>query len=116
MDDTVWKLVLKSDDPEKRTLCISEANNCPAGRLIIIDKKTGKKIEIKSVPLIGLVEDIAEKSSGPIWVKGAVQIESADGFKYEIRENQTLCRCGQSKNKPFCNGAHCSCQFYLENY
>ena len=113
--DKVWNLVSKSDDPEKKKLCISEATNCPSGRLVIIDKKTCKKIEPKSTPSIVLIEDTAEKTSGPIWVKGAIQIESADGYEYEILENQTLCRCGQSKNKPFCDGAHCSCQFSDEN-
>ena len=116
VDDTIWKLVVESDIPEKKRLCISEATDCPAGRFVIIDKGTGKKIEPKSAPSISLIEDTAEKASGPIWVKGAIQIESADGYEYEIREKQTLCRCGQSKNKPFCNGAHCSCQFYVEHY
>jgi CDGSH-type Zn-finger protein len=115
VDDRVWKLVDESDDPEKKKLCISEATNCPSGRLVIIDKRVGKKIEPKFAPSIGLIEDTAEKTSGPIWVKGAIQVESADGYEYEIREKQTLCRCGQSKNKPFCNGAHFSCQFSDEN-
>ena len=115
VDDRVWKLVGESDDPEKKKLCISEAANCPSGRLVIIDKRIGKKIEPKFAPSIGLIEDTAEKTSGPIWVKGAIQIESADGYEYEIREKQTLCRCGQSGNKPFCNGAHSSCQFSDEN-
>jgi CDGSH-type Zn-finger protein len=115
VDDRVWKLVGESDDPEKNKLCISEAINCPSGRLVIIDKRMGKKIEPKFVPSIGLIEDTAEKTSGPIWVKGAIQIESADGYEYEIREKQTLCRCGQSENKPFCNGAHSSCKFSDKN-
>lgn len=115
VDDTVWKLVGESNVPKKKKLCIREATDCPAGRFVIIDKRTGKKIEPKSAPSISLIEDTAEKASGPIWVKGAIQIESADGYEYEIREKQTLCRCGQSKNKPFCNGAHCSCQFYVEH-
>lgn len=30
----------------------------------------------------------------------------ADGRAYEVRNRMTLCRCGRSENKPFCNGAH----------
>jgi CDGSH-type Zn-finger protein len=35
----------------------------------------------------------------------------AGGFEYERRNRQTLCRCGQSENKPFCNGAHAAVKF-----
>jgi CDGSH-type Zn-finger protein len=43
---------------------------------------------------------------GPYRVRGGIQVISADGHDYEIRERQTLCRCGQSRNKPFCDGSH----------
>jgi CDGSH-type Zn-finger protein len=39
-------------------------------------------------------------------VRGAVQVVGADAHPYERRERQTLCRCGQSGNKPFCDGSH----------
>jgi CDGSH-type Zn-finger protein len=29
-----------------------------------------------------------------------------DGTQYEIRNRVTLCRCGASRNKPFCDGNH----------
>jgi len=109
--DKAWNLVKNSDDPEKKKLCIKEVNHCPSGRYTLIDKRTGKKILSESNLSIGLIEDTAENISGPIWVKGPIPIEAADGFKYEIRENYTLCRCGQSKNKPFCDGTHSSCHF-----
>jgi CDGSH-type Zn-finger protein len=31
---------------------------------------------------------------------------SADGKAYEVRNRVTLCRCGSSNNKPFCDGSH----------
>ena len=46
-----------------------------------------------------------------IWVKGGIRIEGADGRSYEIRNRVTLCRCGQSSNKPFCDGTHVSMHF-----
>jgi CDGSH-type Zn-finger protein len=49
--------------------------------------------------------------SGPIWAKGGITVEAADGFQYEVRNRVTLCRCGASKNKPFCDGTHCSIKF-----
>ena len=43
---------------------------------------------------------------GPYRVRGAIQVVGADGRPYEARARQTLCRCGQSNNKPFCDGSH----------
>jgi len=39
-------------------------------------------------------------------VRGGVRVVAADGEDYEVRNRQTLCRCGQSQNKPFCDGSH----------
>lgn len=115
LDKGVWDLTETSDDPVAKELAIQEACNCPSGRLVIYDKKTGEKIEPKFEPSISITEDIGAKTSGPIWVKGGVSIESADGQKYEKRNRVTLCRCGKSKNKPFCDGTHLSIDFIDEN-
>ncbi|MGZ8637173.1 MAG: CDGSH iron-sulfur domain-containing protein [Actinomycetota bacterium] len=40
------------------------------------------------------------------WVRGGVPVVSEDGRGYEVRNRQTLCRCGHSANKPFCDGSH----------
>ena len=31
---------------------------------------------------------------------------SAEGKLYEVRNRVTLCRCGKSTNKPFCDSSH----------
>ncbi|WP_243670921.1 CDGSH iron-sulfur domain-containing protein [Methanoculleus chikugoensis] len=36
----------------------------------------------------------------------AGSVESADGRTYTIRNRVTLCGCGRSRNKPFCDGIH----------
>lgn len=35
----------------------------------------------------------------------------ADGFRYEVRNRVILCRCGASRNKPFCDGTHAPVKF-----
>jgi CDGSH-type Zn-finger protein len=102
----VWNQVAHTDDPEVRAQFIRQVGNCAAGRLIAIDKDTGKPIEPKLPQSIGLVEDPAQKCSGPLWVRGGISLIGADGQAYEIRNRMTLCRCGRSENKPFCDGAH----------
>jgi hypothetical protein len=82
---------------------------CPSGRLLAIDKGTGEPTPMEpsfSRQQIGLIEDPAEDCSGPLWVQGGVEIVDANGESYELRNRVTLCRCGQSLNKPFCDGAH----------
>lgn len=102
----IWNLVLQTDDPEARRLVEFEAGHCPAGRLVAWDRQTGKPIEPRFEPSLGLIEDTAKKVSGPIWVRGGIPVISADGKAYEVRNRLTLCRCGRSANKPFCDGSH----------
>ncbi len=101
----VWNLV-QTGHPETDKQAIKEACYCPAGRLIMYDNKTGKPIEMEMEPEIAVLEDPAIDCSGPLYVKGGIQAESADGKFYEKRNRQTLCRCGRSHNKPFCDGSH----------
>lgn len=104
----IWNQVAKTDRPEIREHFIRQAGDCPAGRLIAIEKATGMALEPKLAPSIGIVEDPANGCSGPLWVKGGIPLTGADGRVYEVRNRMTLCRCGRSDNKPFCNGSHAS--------
>lgn len=103
---SVWELIAKTSDLSARELLLHEATRCPSGRLVARDKATGQAIEPAFDPSIGIVEDPAENCSGPLWVRGGIEIHSPDGEVYEVRNRVTLCRCGQSKNKPFCDGSH----------
>lgn len=42
---------------------------------------------------------------GPLIVSGNVEITHEDGTK-EKQTNCAICRCNQSKKKPFCDGSH----------
>ena len=43
---------------------------------------------------------------GPLWVTGGLPIERVDRQPCAPRHRVTLCCCGNSKNKPFCDGTH----------
>ena len=102
----IWNLVPESADPEKKKIAIEETCDCPSGRLVVLDKQTGKVLEPTFEKSIGLIEDPAMGVRGPIWVRGGVPVESAEGKTYRVRNRVTLCRCGKSKNKPFCDSSH----------
>ena len=100
-----WELTEKSGHPDARQKAIEEACDCPSGRLVVWDKE-GKAIEPDFESSIVLVEDTQAGKMGPIWVRGGIPVESAEGKTYEVRNRVTLCRCGNSSNKPFCDGRH----------
>jgi CDGSH-type Zn-finger protein len=107
----IWKLTEESDDPSTIKVAAHIAGQCPSGRLVVCDNETGEPIEPKFKPSVSLIEDPERGVSGPIQLKGGVLLESADGKKYETRNRVTLCRCGHSSNKPFCDGTHISSGF-----
>jgi CDGSH-type Zn-finger protein len=107
----VWKLVTQTDHSAARKIFVQEACDCPSGRLVAWDNATGQPVEPRHEPSIALIEDPAKKCSGPLWVRGGVQVVAADGFSYEVRNRVTLCRCGASRNKPFCDGQHVAIKF-----
>jgi len=51
---------------------------------------------------------IRVRDDGPYRVDGPVTVRDADGgvFVVEPGEVIALCRCGQSEEKPFCDGTH----------
>ncbi len=104
----VWNEVGESDSPEHRDLTIREANHCIAGRLSAWDNKTGEPFEPELEPELALIEDPKIRSSAGIFVSGGIPISRQDGFTYEVRNRAALCRCGQSSNKPWCDGTHAS--------
>jgi CDGSH-type Zn-finger protein len=56
---------------------------------------------------------ITVNNNGPLRIEGDFEIYDASGAKYDVagRTVISLCRCGQSNNKPFCDGAHSKCAF-----
>lgn len=102
----IWKLIPKTDEPEARKAAIEEACDCPSGRLVVTDKITNKIVEPKLEKSIALIEDPWVGVSGPLWVRGSIPVQAADGKIYRVRNRVTLCRCGKSTNKPFCDSSH----------
>ncbi len=108
----LWNLVQRCDDPEILALVEEEAMLCPSGRYTACTGDTDEALEPDYEPSIGLVEDPELGVSGPLFVRGGILIEGADGVAYEVRNRVTLCRCGESRNKPFCDGSHIKAEFH----
>lgn len=98
-------LIRQSGNSKGRETATEEACDCPSGRLVVWDEND-RAIEPEFEPSIGVVEDTQKGKMGPLWVRGGIPVEGSDGLPYEVRNRVTLCRCGKSSNKPFCDGSH----------
>ena len=107
----VWNQVEHTEQVKVRATFVRQVNNCPSGRLVAWDRATGKPIEHQLPVSIGVIEDPPEGVSGPLWLRGGIPVIAADGFAYEVRNRLTLCRCGASRNKPYCDGSHAAVKF-----
>ena len=56
------------------------------------------------------------KSNGSIKVEGDFELVDQDGNKFDLagRTRISLCRCGLSKDKPFCDHSHREANFQSE--
>lgn len=107
-DKEISQFVAESDDTEARSLAIAMVERCPSGALTYKIQKGDVDIEpdlpIQIADTIEITSD--GPISGPLWVTGCVQIERSDGKPFAGRNRVTLCNCGQSANKPLCDGTH----------
>ena len=55
-----------------------------------------------------MATEIQTLDNGPLLVRGPATVKDGAGkaFNLEGKEQFALCRCGESKNKPFCDGSH----------
>lgn len=56
--------------------------------------------------------EIRVNRNGPYYVKGTFTIADHKGNQVKVENDEAfLCRCGESMNKPFCDGSHKDCDF-----
>jgi CDGSH-type Zn-finger protein len=95
-----WQMTQDSGDSRVRAQIIAMVERCPSGALSYALEADGEVIEPD------LPKEIALTPDGALWASGGIPVERADGKEWEVRNRVTLCRCGASKNKPLCDGAH----------
>jgi len=100
----IWKAAkITDDDDELRETVRTMAGNCPSGALTI--EVDGSPVEPEMEPQIWIQEDAS------ILLRGGIKISRADSQPIETRMRMALCRCGQSNNKPLCDGSHTEADF-----
>lgn len=73
---------------------------CPTGALTYARKDGGPEESAQSENVVSVVYN------GPLYVRGDLEVDGASADMPGVRFRAALCRCGQSKNKPFCDNSH----------
>lgn len=79
---------------------VDVVHRCPSGALSY--ERKGQ--DIKERP--DTENSVSVAYNGPYFVRGDLELENAPGDMPAIAFRMALCRCGQSKNKPFCDNSH----------
>ncbi|MGE5422486.1 MAG: (4Fe-4S)-binding protein [Ignavibacteriales bacterium] len=102
---------LEAATPEDLIKCIDK---CPSAALQYYLPE-GSKVDPNTAKGTGWVDYDKERAAivkirvinnGPLMVDGPTSLTSSDGKVIKEGSKLVLCRCGLSKNKPFCDGAH----------
>jgi uncharacterized Fe-S cluster protein YjdI len=87
---------------------INTVNSCPTDALTYYMNAEGEAGKNKdAVPNV----QITLLKDGPAIVKGTIKLIDVDGNEIVTEETSSLCRCGASRNKPFCDGSHIQIDF-----
>jgi len=73
---------------------------CPTGALHFVRTDDGPQEEAAEELTVTATRN------GPLFLRGRVRIQDAEGRVIREDTRVALCRCGASGNKPFCDGSH----------
>ena len=81
---------------------VEQVKQCPSGALsYVMDQPAAAP----AAPPVEPVR-IEVRPRGPLVVHGSFAVERPDGTRDERTGKVSLCRCGGSANKPYCDGSH----------
>jgi CDGSH-type Zn-finger protein len=95
-------------DASKMNDIIDVVRRCPSGALSYsIDGVEYRDPEVQRNPIVTVLKN------GPYHITGGIELigENIQFGEGASKEHYTLCRCGESENKPFCDGAHRNSMF-----
>lgn len=113
-------LTVKGEEMTRATLCrCGQTKNPPFCDYSHVDAKFTATGEPPATEKDAPGENPGEKleliqhENGPLEARGALEITSGSGHRLHRGGRAFLCRCGESQNKPFCDGSHKSIDFQV---
>ncbi len=104
----------------RATLCRCGASKakpfCDGAHATVGFTATGEPATVTSEPLSSRAGQVklTPRKNGPVMLEGNVEIVSGTGRTINRLTKTALCRCGQSSNKPYCDGTHNKIGFISE--
>jgi hypothetical protein len=79
---------------------VAQVSKCPSGALSYFrnNEMTNPAVDVEAI--------VEVSANGPLLVYGNIRIKDAEGNQTIKNKVTALCRCGQSANKPYCDGTH----------
>ena len=81
---------------------IKAVGGCPSQALSYLKNNEGENTEIEEVADV----QVKPQKNGPLIIEGNFSVLDSENNIVKSADKAALCRCGGSKNKPFCDGTH----------
>jgi uncharacterized Fe-S cluster protein YjdI len=85
---------------------IEQVKKCPSGALSFY-----MNTEAETVAEISAESIVEVSPNGPLLVYGNLIVKDKEGNETHKNKVTAFCRCGQSSNKPYCDGSHIKAGF-----
>ena len=113
-DGSTWEMLPRTGDPDVKEKVVRTCNACPSGRTVAVDRD-GTVLEDKLPERITVIQHSYDRVGSGLYVTGGIKLVSSDGSEYPVQNRMVLCRCGNSRNKPFCDATHINSRFKDSN-
>jgi uncharacterized Fe-S cluster protein YjdI len=85
---------------------VEQVKKCPSGALSFYYDN-----EVEQPAQVSADTQVEVMPNGPLMIYGNLTIKGKDGAEVKKHKVTAFCRCGQSANKPFCDGSHIKAGF-----
>lgn len=93
-------------DKDTTEKIIEQIQKCPSGALSFYYNN-----EMEAQTSVQAETKVEAVPNGPLLIYGNVTIKDSAGNETRKNKVTAFCRCGQSRNKPFCDGSHVAAKF-----
>ncbi len=85
---------------------MAQIDKCPSGALGYTKNIVSDEPVVTTDQPAAIVTNIECLRNGPLIVQGEIVVKKSDGTEETRMGPIAFCRCGTSKNKPYCDGGH----------